>query len=412
MKIIALQVAMENNKIRSEFLSFHRPEIGENEIREVIDTLKTGWITTGPKSKLFEEKFRDYVGSKYAVAVSSCTAGLHLALVAAGIGPGDEVITTPYTFAATGEVIIYVGAKPVFVDVERDSLNINPAEIRKAVTTKTKAIIPVHFAGLPCRMTEIMEIAHENNLIVIEDAAHAFPAEYNGSKIGNIGHFTSFSFYATKNITTGEGGMVTTNDLEFAEKIRILSLHGLSRDAWKRYTTEGSWYYEIINSGYKYNMSDIQAAIGIHQLDKIDSFQLKRENYVRKYNDGFKDLPEIIIPFQAKNTKHAWHLYVIQLNLDLLNISRNEFIRELSDYNIGTSVHFIPLHLHPFYRKTFTFNGGFPNSEHAYKRVISLPLFPGMNVEDVDYVISTIKKIVTRTRKNRGQHICLKGHST
>jgi len=403
---------MENKKIRSEFLSFHRPQIGEDEIQEVIDTLKTGWITTGPKSKLFEEKFKDYVGSKYAVAVSSCTAGLHLSLVAAGIGPGDEVITTPYTFAATGEVIIYVGAKPVFVDVERDSLNIDPTEIRKAITAKTKAIIPVHFAGLPCRMTEIMEIAREHNLVVIEDAAHALPAEYNGNKIGNVGHVTAFSFYATKNITTGEGGMVTTNDSEFAEKIRILSLHGLSRDAWKRYTTEGSWYYEIINTGYKYNMSDIQAAIGIHQLNKIDSFQQKREKYVQLYNDGFKDIPEIITPFQVKNTKHSWHLYVIKLNLDLLDITRNEFIKELSDHNIGTSVHFIPLHLHPFYRKNFIFNGGFPNSEYAYKRVISLPLFPGMNVEDVDYVISVVRRIITRNRKNRGQNICLKGYST
>jgi len=389
---------MQNKKIRDEFLPFHRPEIGEEEICEVIDTLKTGWITTGPKVKLFEEKFRDFVGSQYAIAVNSCTAGLHLALVAAGISHGDEVITTPYTFAATSEVIIQVGAKPVFVDIETDSFNIDPEEIKKAITPYTKAIIPVHFAGQPCRMEEIMEIAHENNLIIIEDAAHALAAEYNGKRIGNIGDITVFSFYATKNITTGEGGMVTTNDPQLAEKIRILSLHGLSRDAWKRYLVKGSWYYEIIESGYKYNMPDIQAAIGLHQLNKIEHFQSIREKYVQMYNDGFKDVPEIITPFQAKNSKHAWHLYVIQINCDLLSITRNEFIQELSDNNIATSVHFIPLHLHPFYRKHYTFNDGFPNAEYVYKRVISLPLYPAMNLKDVQDVISITRRIITKNR--------------
>ena len=391
---------MADINTRKEFLDFHRPQIGEDEIQEVIDTLKKGWITTGPKTKLFEERFKEYIGCKFAVAVNSCTAGLHLALVAAGIGQGDEVITSPYTFAATGEVIIQVGATPVFADVERDSFNIDPSEIYKKITSKTKAIIPVHFAGHPCRMKEIMKIAQENNFTVIEDAAHSLPAEYNGKKIGNIGHITAFSFYATKNITTGEGGMVTTNDPVLAEKIRLLSLHGLSKDAWKRYTAEGSWYYEIVDVGYKYNMSDIQAVIGLHQLKKIDQFQKVREQYVNMYNESFSDLPEIITPFQAKDVKHAWHLYVIQLNLDLLDITRNEFIQELSMNKIGCSVHFIPLHLHPFYKKKFDFNGQLLNSEYLYERVISLPLYPAMSPKDIQDVISAIKKIIRNHRKN------------
>lgn len=394
---------MSKETSKHQFIPFHKPIIEEEEINEVIDTLKSGWITTGPKTKTFEQKFQDYIESHYAIAVNSCTAGLHLALVAAGIGRDDEVITTPYTFAATGEVIIQVGAKPVFVDVEKDSLNIDPVEIRKAITPRTKAIIPVHFAGLPCRMPEIMEIAREHHLIVIEDAAHALAAEYHNQKIGTIGDMTVFSFYATKNITTGEGGMVTTNNPEYAEKIRLLSLHGLSRDAWKRYTTEGSWYYEIVYSGYKYNMTDIQAAIGLHQLSKIERFQQKRETYAQMYHEGFKNIPGIITPFQDRNLKHAWHLYVIQLNLDILNITRSEFIDELSENNIGTSVHFIPLHLHPFYKTNFVFNGGFPNAEYAYERAISLPLYPAMSSEDVRYVIDTVNRIAAKHQKYQGE---------
>jgi dTDP-4-amino-4,6-dideoxygalactose transaminase len=386
-------------KSGEKFLSFHQPTIESDEINEVVDTLQSGWITTGPKTKLFEEKFREYIGNQYAIAVNSCTAGLHLSLVAAGIGEGDEVITSPYTFAATGEVIVQVRAKPIFVDVEKDSLNIDPEEIRKVITPRTKAIIPVHFAGQPCRMTEIMEIAREYNLIIIEDAAHALAAEYNGEKIGNIGHITVFSFYATKNITTGEGGMVTTNDPALAEKIRLLSLHGLSRDAWKRYSAEGSWYYEIIDSGYKYNMTDIQAALGLHQLTKLERFQQIREGIVKTYDRGFETVPEVLLPFRNESTKHAWHLYVIKLDVNSININRAEFINELAARNIGTSVHFIPLHLHPFYRDHYVFDGGFPNAEYAYERVVSLPLYPALNDEDLQYVIESVKEIVTRHRK-------------
>jgi len=390
-------MSKENKK--NKYIPFHLPSIEDDEINEVIDTLKSGWITTGPKTKLFEKQFRDYIGSRHAIAVNSCTAGLHLGLVAAGIGRGDEVITTPYTFAATGEVIIQVGARPVFVDVEKDSLNIDPESIKNAITSKTKAIIPVHFAGMPCRMNEILKIAHEHNLIVIEDAAHALAAEYNGTKIGNFSDLTVFSFYATKNITTGEGGMVTTNDPKLAEKIRLLSLHGMSRDAWKRYTAEGSWYYEVVDSGYKYNMTDIQAAIGLHQLNKVVRFQQAREKFVQNYDEGFKDMPEIKIPYRDHISKHAWHLYVIKLDLDLLDINRSDFIKLLTAHNIGTSVHFIPLHLHPFYRDNFIFNGGFPNAEYAYERVISLPLYPNMSTEDVQYVIDSVKSLVIDHRK-------------
>ncbi len=385
---------MKTNLQRKAFLPFHQPSIGEEEIQEVIAALKSGWITTGPRTKLFEEQFRDYIGCQHAIAVNSCTAGLHLALVAAGIGAGDEVITTPYTFAATGEVIIQVGAKPVFVDIEADSLNIDPNAIERAITSRTRAIIPVHIAGLPCRMDEIMDIAQRHHLIIIEDAAHAFAAEYRGQKIGNIGQITVFSFYATKNLTTGEGGMVTTNDPEYAEKIRLLSLHGLSKDAWKRYSAEGSWYYEIIHAGYKYNMSDIQAALGLQQLKKTADFQAIRAVYATKYNDAFKDRAELILPHQTPDTKHAWHLYILRLKLELLDITRGEFIQELQRRQIGTSVHFIPLHLHPYYQKNFVFNQPLAQAENAFEQAISLPLYPAMSEEDVNYVIQAVNDIL------------------
>lgn len=386
---------------RKEFLPFHQPFIGDEEIQEVVDTLKSGWITTGPKTKLFEDKFRDYVGSKCAIAVNSCTAALHLALVAAGIGPGDEVITTPYTFAATGEVILMVGAKPIFVDVLEDSVNIDPAEIKKAVTLKTKAIIPVHFAGHPCRMSEIIEIAKEHNLIVIEDAAHAIGAKYKDKKIGNIGDITAFSFYAIKNMTTGEGGMITTNDNELAEKMKILSLHGISKDAWKRYSASGSWYYEILYAGYKYNMMDLQAAIGIHQLAKLEAFWAIRQKYARMYHHAFSDMPEIKTPIPYDNGKHAWHLYVIQIDPNALSIGRNQFIEALKAENIGTSVHFIPLHLHPYYKKTYGYKlGDYPRAERIYSNAISLPIFPKMTEEDVTDVINAVKKTVSTYRKS------------
>ena len=393
--------AIEGGKaIRNNFLPFFRPLIGQEEIEEVVDTLKSDWLTTGPKTHLFEEEFAKYIGCKYAVAVNSCTAALHISLTALGIGKGDGVITSPYTFISAINVILQQGAIPVFVDIKPDTFNIDPDLIREKINDKTKAIMPVHFGGQPCEMDKIMKIAKDNNLLVIEDAAHAISAEYEGRKIGTIGDATSFSFYPTKNITTGEGGMITTNDEELMNKYKIWSLHGISKDAWKRYSAEGSWYYEIVCPGYKYNMTDIQASLGLHQLEKLNIFQKKREKIAKDYNEAFKDMKEITIPFVKDNIKHAWHLYVIKIVSEKLKINRNQFIEALKAENIGTSVHFIPAHLQPYYRDTFGFKkGDFPNAEYAFERVISLPLFPKMSDKDVNDVINSVKKIVEYYKK-------------
>lgn len=386
-------------KKENSFLPFSIPSVSEKDIDEVVDTLRSNWITVGPKTKIFENNFKEYIGCKHAIAVNSCTAGLHLALVVTGVGYGDDVITTPYTFCATAEVIEHLGAKPIFVDIRRDTFNIDCNKIANAISDKTKAIIPVHIAGHPCEMEKLIHVAQENKIPIIEDAAHALGAEINNLKIGNIGDITSFSFYATKNLTTGEGGMVTTNNDEFAEKIRLLCLHGMSRDAWKRYSSEGSWYYEILYPGYKYNMSDIQAALGLNQLKNFDHYQRIREEYVQLYNNSFKDIAEIEIPLTKLNIKHAWHLYIIKLNLDLLTINRNEFIQKLFDHNIGTSVHFIPLHYQPYYQKKYGYkNNDFPNAEYVYERVISLPLYPKMTKDDVFRVIDTVISIIKKHR--------------
>ncbi len=383
------------NPFRNTFLQPFKHSIGEEEIMEVIDTLKSDWITTGPKTFKFEEKFCESVNSKYAIAVNSCTAALHLSLAACGIGKNDEVITSPLTFAATSEVIIHQNAKPVFVDVEKETFNIDPRKIEEKITNKTKAIIPVHYGGHACAMDDIMKLARENDLFVIEDAAHAIGCKYKDNYVGNIGDMTCFSFYATKNVTTAEGGMITTNDEEMAEKARLLSLHGISKDAWKRYSFEGSWYYEILLPGYKYNMSDLQASIGIHQLYKLDQMQTRREEIANFYNNSFKDIPQIITPTIKSYTKHAWHLYPILVNTDLMEISRNEFIEALKAENIGTSVHFIPLHLHPYYKEKYGFKrGDYPNAENIFDHEISLPLYPRMTNEDTADVVHAVKKII------------------
>lgn len=367
------------------------PEIGEEEIAEVVDTLRSGWLTMGPKTIAFEEQIAAYTGAKYAVAVNSCTAALHLSLLAYGIGPGDEVITSPYTFASTGNVIVHSGARPVFADIQRDTFNIDPEKINEAITPKTKAIIPVHFAGQPCDMKEIQEIADDHNLVVIEDAAHAIGAEYRGKKIGSLSDATCFSFYATKNMTTGEGGAVTTNDPKIADKMRILRLHGISKDAWKRYSAQGSWYYEIEECGWKYNMTDIQAALGIHQLRKLDGFVETRRKYAEMYSTGIRDFEGVVTPLEKKGQKHVYHLYPVLLN----EMDRGDFIREMAEMGIGCSVHFIPLHLHPFYRDTFDFKrGDFPNAEWVYEREVSLPLYPKMRMTDVAYVMECVSEIL------------------
>jgi len=386
--------------VRRDFLIFGSPLIEEEEIREVADTLRSGWLGTGPKTHRFEDDFRRYIGCKHAIALNSCTAGLHLALDVVGVGQGDEVITTPITFAATANVIVHRGARPVFVDIERDSMNIDPVRIEAAITPRTKAVIPVHLAGHPCKMDEIMGIAQRHNLVVIEDAAHAVEAWYRDQKVGNIGDITAFSFYVTKNVCTGEGGMVTTNNDSWAEEMRIKSLHGISKDAWKRYSAEGFQPYETLYPGYKYNMMDIQAALGIHQLARVEENLKVREWYWQMYNEAFADLPEIIAPVEKEGIRHARHLYTILLNLDRLSVGRNHFIEALRAENIGTGIHFTALHLHKYYRETFGYQrGGFPNAEWVSDRTISLPLSPKLTEEDIRDVIRAVRKVVAGCRK-------------
>ena len=376
----------------------------------MVSTLRSGWITTGPRTKLFEEKFRDYIGSKYAIAVNSCTAALHLALIANDVGQNDEVITTPYTFAASAEVIIHSNAVPKFIDIESDGFNIDPDIIEAEITPRTKAIIPVHFAGEPCKMDEILQIARQYNLIVIEDAAHALGAIYKDKKIGALGTTTCFSFYATKNMTTGEGGMLTTDDEELAERIRLLSLHGLSGDAWKRYSKEGNWYYEILEPGFKYNLSDIQAAIGLKQLEKFDELQQKRKNLVHYYQECLSDIDELLLPPTPSFAEHAWHLFVIRLHTEKTSISRDVFIKLLNENGIGTSVHFIPLHLHPYYQNQYGYKlGDFPNAEKTYLSSISLPLYPQMTFADVDFITNIIRDIMARNRRRTTIYIPREG---
>jgi len=380
--------------MRNKYLSFSPPLIKEEEINEVIDTLMSDWITTGPKTKKFEEEFKNYFNFPSALALNSCTAALHTALATYRIGPGDEVITTPMTFCASVNVIEQVGAKPVLVDVEPDTLNIDPMKIEKAITPRTKAILPVHYSGHPVELDAINEIARRHNLFVIEDAAHALSAKYKGKFIGSSNNPVCFSFYATKNLTTAEGGMLT-GEPEFIEKARIISLHGMSRDAWKRYSKEGSWYYEVVFPGFKYNMTDIQASLGLWQLKKLERFQNRRREIVKMYNKAFSNEEALELPVERPYVEHAWHLYVIRLNLNALTIGRNEFIDELNKRNIGTSVHFIPIHLHPYYRDKYGFRPeDFPVAYSNYLRVISLPLCPKLTDQDVNDVIEAVLDIV------------------
>jgi len=380
--------------MRETFLSFSPPLIGEEEINEVVDTLKSDWITTGPKTKQFEKEFAECFGAPSALALNSCTAALHTALVASGIGPGDEVITTTMTFCSSVNVIEQVGAHPVLVDVEPDTLNIDPKNIEKAITPKTRAILPVHYSGHPVDLDPIYELADMYNLCVIEDAAHAVSAKYKGRYIGSTDNPVAFSFYATKNLTTAEGGMLTGCP-ELIEKSRIVSLHGMSKDAWKRYSKGGSWYYEVILPGFKYNMTDIQASLGIWQLRKLESFQKRRREIVRIYNEAFSQEEVLEIPAERPEVEHAWHLYVLRLNLEHLKINRDQFIEELAERNIGTSVHFIPVHIHPYYKNKYEYKPeDFPIAYKNYLRIISLPLCPRMTDQDVEDVIEAVLDVV------------------
>lgn len=385
--------------MRSEFLPFALPDIGQAEIDEVTKVLASGWITTGRKTREFEAEFAEKVGAKHAVALNSCTAAMHLALEAMGLQRGDEVITTPYTFAATAEVVRYFDATPVLVDVEPDTLNIRADLIEGAITGKTRAIIPVHIAGLSVDLRPIHEVACANELMVIEDAAHAFPSTYDGKPIGGQSAFTAFSFYATKTITTGEGGMLCTEVDEWADRCRVMALHGISKDAWKRYTAEGSWFYEVIAPGYKYNLTDLASAMGLVQLRKADAMAARRREIAQRFNAAFEGESALQIPTDLADREHAWHLYMLRLNLDELAVDRAAFIEEMKALHIGTSVHFIPLHLHPYYREKYGYvPEDFPVAYSEYMREVSLPIYSKMSDQDVDDVIEAVQQVVVKNR--------------
>jgi perosamine synthetase len=386
--------------VRTDFLAFALPSITDAEIDEVVATLRSGWITTGPRAKRFERDFAAYVGAPHAVALNSCTAALHLALDAVGVHAGDEVIVPVTTFTATAEVVRYFDARPVFVDVDDRTFNIDVRRVEAAITPRTRAIMPVHMAGQPCAMDPLLELARAHRLAVVEDAAHALPARYRGRMVGTLGDLTAFSFYATKTITTAEGGMLTTANPDYAARAALMALHGISKDAWKRYSAEGSWFYEVEAAGYKYNMPDLAAALGLVQLRRCDELWAARAAIAARYNQAFRDLPEIAIPVVAPDVQHAWHLYIIQLDLAALDIDRAGFIRALHDLHIGTSVHFIPLHLHPYYQRTTGHRPqDFPAAMRAYSRVVSLPIYPSMSEADVDDVIEAVWTLVRRHRR-------------
>ncbi|OGY21972.1 MAG: UDP-4-amino-4,6-dideoxy-N-acetyl-beta-L-altrosamine transaminase [Candidatus Chisholmbacteria bacterium RIFCSPLOWO2_01_FULL_49_14] len=376
---------------RRRFLPLSVPTIGKEEISEVVKTLHSGWLTTGPKTQRFERLFARYIGVKHAVALNSCSAGLHLALLAHRIGPGDEVVLPSFTFASTANMVVNVGAIPVFADITKDTFTIDPVDVEEKLTRKTRAVLVVHYGGHPADLNKIQRIARKHHLVVIEDAAHAVGSEYHGKKIGSSGNTTCFSFYATKILTTGEGGMLTTNDDRVADFVYINRLHGISKDAWKRYAKGGSWRYEVKYAGWKYNMTDLQAALGLHQLRKLNHFLRIRKRYASLYDKQLGRLEHIRIPLQIPRTKHAYHLYPILLE----SFSRDHFINLLAEKNIGTSVHFIPLHLQPFYRKTFGYRkGDLPITEAVAEKIVSLPLYPRMTLDDINYVIASIQEIL------------------
>jgi len=387
--------------MRSEFLPFSTPTLEDAEINEVVDSLRSGWITTGPKVKRFEEAFRAYVGAPFAVSLSSATAGLHLTLLALKIQEGDEIITTPMTFASTVSMIVLCGGRPVLVDIEPGTLNIDAAKIREKITSRTKAIIPVHFAGQSCDLDPIFALAKEFNLTVIEDAAHAAGTEYKGRRIGSLDSISIFSFHPNKNITTGEGGMVCTPDETLAEEVSLLKFHGMNREAWKRFAASGTPNYDIVLPGFKYNMMDIQAALGIHQLPKLDDFINKRQVIAEFYNRELADIPELALPVYAPyEQRHAWHLYTPLVRIEKLSIDRDQFMAGLKGENIGTGLHYKAIHHHAWYRENLPqADGSLPNADYASDRILSLPLFPKMTLEDAGDVVSAVKTIIARNRK-------------
>jgi len=387
------------------FIPFAQPCIEQEEIDAVTECLRSGWLTSGPRVKEFETQFAAAVGSGFAVACDSATAGLHLAVEAIGIQPGDRVVTTPYTFTATAEVVRYMGADPLFVDIDRDSFNIDPDLIETSLsgenTDNVKAVIPVHFAGQACQMDRLLELADRFDFRVVEDAAHSFPATFAGKSIGSIGDLTVFSFYATKTIATGEGGMVTTDNEEFAERVRCMRLHGISRDVFDRYqSNKPSWYYEVIAPGYKYNMPDTAAALGLEQLKKAERFRRRREEIALRYTQELADMPVGLPARVRQDDVHSWHLYVLQLGLEDLRIGRDKFIEQMAERGVGTSVHFIPLHLHPYWRDRYDLKPqDFPVSYDVYQRAVSLPIYPSMTDANVETVIAAVQSVLERAAK-------------
>ncbi len=397
---MAATAASTTTVTTAPFLPFHRASIGPEEISAAVEVLQSGWLTTGPRVKQFESAFANRVGSAHAIAVSSCTAALHLALAAIGLDEGDEVILPTMTFAATGETVLYFRASPVLVDCAADSFHMDPHRIEDAITPRTRAILPVHYSGYASGMDAILEIASRRNLKVIEDAAHSFPSQYRGKTIGTIGDITCFSFYATKTLTTGEGGMITTENLDYAARMRILSLHGISRDAWKRYTSEGSWRYDIESLGYKYNLTDLQAAIGLAQLARSESLRVQRAALAARYTCELSSFDAFVTPVVPDDVQHAWHLYVLQVNEETLQIRRDRVIEELKQRGIGTSVHFIPLHLHPLYQNHCGYRRGqFPNAEKRFASAISLPLFPDLTWDEQSRVIQALHDVARLYRR-------------
>ena len=381
--------------MRKDFLIFGNPAIEQIEIDEVVDSLKSGWLGTGPKVKKFEDMFKSYKGTKHAVAVSSCTAALHLSMLALGIGPGDEVLVPTMTFAATANAVIHSGGTPVLVDCGRETMNIDLEDIKRKITPRTKAVIPVHFAGRPCEMDALVELTKKSGIKIIEDCAHAVEAEYKGRKIGTIGEMGCFSFYVTKNIVTGEGGMVISENDNYVNQIKTLAQHGLSKDAWKRYSDEGYKHYQVVFSGYKYNMMDMQAALGIHQLPRVENNWKRRKEIWDKYNSAFTPLPVFTpLPTDA-DVRHSLHLYTLLLDIDKLSITRDQFLEEMTERNIGVGVHYLPLHLHPFYQKSFQYRrGDFPNAEWISDRTCSIPLSAKLSDKDVEDVIEAVNEII------------------
>ena len=397
----------KRHSLRASFLPFALPLIGEDEITEVVDTLRSGWLTTGKKTVAFEGQFEEFVNASHALAVNSATSGLHLALEAIGVGPGDAVITTPYTFTATAEVIRYLGADPILVDIDPQTFNIDPDLIRKEIAKhdNVKAIMPVHFAGQACEMDEILEIAKEHDIKVVEDAAHALPTTYKGKVVGSISDITVYSFYVTKTIATGEGGMITTENPDYLSRMKTMRLHGINRDVFDRYTSDKpSWFYEVVEPGFKYNMTDVASSIGIHQLKKACEFQQRRAWIAEQYTKFFADLPMKTPYVKRPDDTHSWHLYVLQLDLDAISVSRDEFIKLMVEEGIGTSVHFIPLHIQPYWRDKYDYSeDDFPVALDVFSRAVSLPVYPKMTDEDVVRVIEAVhnvcKKITLKSNK-------------